>query len=92
MTAFGWTKQATFFPSEPLRGFLAVRPRGGLTLGSRVSCPFEAADGSKIADSDAFANSLGVNAAASHGGVLVKFVDDQDFAQAQLTCGVQPLQ
>lgn len=92
LTAFGWTKQVTYFPSEPLRGFLAVRPRGGKTLDSRVSCPFEAADGSKIADSDAFANSLGVNAAASHGGVLVKFVDDQDIAQAQLTCGVQPLQ
>lgn len=71
-----------------------MRPRSGKTLGSRVSCPFDTADGdgSKIADSDAFANSLGVNAAASHGGVLVKFVDDQDIAQAQLTCGVQPLQ
>jgi hypothetical protein len=23
LTAFGWTKRATFFPSEPLRGFLA---------------------------------------------------------------------
>lgn len=39
LTAFGWTKQATYFPSEPLRGFLAVRPRGRKTLDSRVSCP-----------------------------------------------------